>query len=149
MLVFVEEREKILQQQAQPTCDIRSGNWTQTKVVGCESSQHCAISAPHIMQTQVPPAPPPPSQTSIVDIFRGAPPSYTPVIIYCQFLYLSYENAKGNMVWLNSEKAKHELLSTWITFYDPVRRKKILLHTNLIEVDLRTFPFLVFSSFPI
>ena len=26
MLVFVEEREKILQQQAQPTCDIRSGN---------------------------------------------------------------------------------------------------------------------------
>ena len=88
--------EKILQQQAQPTCDIRFGNKTQTTVVGCESSQHCAISAPHIMQTQVLPAAPPPSQTSIVDIFRGAPPSYTPVVIYCQFLYLSYENAKGN-----------------------------------------------------
>ena len=59
MLVFVEEREK-KSSNNKPNPHVTSGPGieSQTTVVGCESSQHCAISAPHIMQTQVPPAPP-------------------------------------------------------------------------------------------
>lgn len=59
MLVFVEggkpedleknsQSKEENQQQTQPTCDSRSGNQTQAKVVEGECSHHCTIPAPQM-----------------------------------------------------------------------------------------------------